>query len=587
MIVERNAAVPMRDGVILRADVYRPAARAQVPAVLGRTPYDRMFGPTPPSILEPERAVAAGIALVCMDVRGQHGSDGEFYPFRAEGADGYDSVEWVAGQRWCDGAVGMAGRSYAAATQWLAAAARPPHLRAIAPVVVGSNYFDGWVYQGGAFQLGFNLFWLQIMAGRGRRSKLEEQYRHLPLASAPLVADSPSGRFYRDWLEHPVLDDYWRDVSFDSGYAAVRVPAFNVGGWYDLFLGGTLENYTRMRGEAATELARTHTRLLVGPWAHGSTYGAYPDHSFDAFTPHDSVDLQAVQLEFLTEQLFACGPDRGSGAGPAATAGSGAGAQPSAGEPGSSADSAAPAAPVRIFVMGANRWRDELDWPLARAVRQRWYLHSDGDAATAGGMLSRAAPAEEPADVFGFDPHDPAPTIGGPTSLPGKFLRTNAGPLDQRPLEGRGDVLSYTSEPLPGDLEVTGPLSLTLHAATSARDTDFVAKLCDVEPDGFSRILVEGVLRARFREGLEHECVVEPGRPYEYAIDLQATSNVFRAGHRIRLLLTSSSFPRLDRNTGTGRPPGEDREEDLVAAEQTVFHDAQRASWLLLPVIPG
>ncbi|HYB23336.1 MAG TPA: CocE/NonD family hydrolase, partial [Solirubrobacteraceae bacterium] len=223
--------------------------------------------------------------------------------------------------------------------------------------------------------------------------------------------------------------------------------------------------------------------------------------------------------------------------------------------------------------------------PLARARSERWFLHSDGDAGENGGLLSPSPPAAEPADVFAFDPRDPAPTIGGPTSLPGRFLRTNAGPLDQRPLEGRRDVLVYTSEPLPDELEVTGPLSLTLHAATSARDADFVAKLCDVEPDGFSRILAEGVLRARFREGLERECAIEPRRAYEYVIDLQATSNVFLCGHRIRLLLTSSSFPRFERNPGSADPLGAACAEDLLAAEQTIFHDAQRASWLSLPVV--
>ena len=561
MIVESNVVVPMRDGMLLRADVYRPDGDAVVPAILGRTPYDRTFGPTPPSIVDPERAVAAGIALVCMDVRGQHGSDGEFHPFRAEGADGYDSVEWVAAQDWCDGAVAMAGRSYAAATQWLAAAARPPHLRAIAPVVVGSNYFDGWVYQGGAFQLGFNLFWVQIMAGRGKRTKLEEQYKHLPLRTAPLVHDSPSGRFYREWLDHPTLDEHWRALSIDARYHDVEVPAFNIGGWYDIFLGGTLESFSRMRREAGSERARSRTRLLVGPWAHGSTYGAYPDHSFETFCKQDSVDLTAAQLEFLGHELFDRRPAEapgGEAAAPEAPAAATAPAEAPA--PGARAPGAR--APVRIFVMGVNRWRDEPDWPLARAEQQRWFLHGEGnggaaggakvEAGTAGGTLSPIAPAQEPADVFRFDPRDPAPTIGGPTSLPGRFMRTNAGPLDQRPLEGRADVLSYTTEPLHEELEVTGPLSLRLYAATSARDADFVAKLCDVEPDGFSRILAEGVLRARFREGFERECAVEPGRPYEYAIDLKATSNVFLPGHRIRLLVTSSSFPRFDRNAGTG-----------------------------------
>jgi uncharacterized protein len=568
VIVERNVAVPMRDGVLLRADIYRPDGEGPVPAVLGRTPYDRSFGPTPPSIVDPERAVGAGIALVCMDVRGQHGSDGEFYPFRAEGGDGYDSVEWVGAQPWCSGAVAMAGRSYTAAAQWLAAAAQPRYLRAIAPVVVGSNYFDGWVYQGGAFQLGFNLFWVQIMAGRGqRRVRMEEQYRHLPLGEASLVTDSPSGRFYRDWLEHPTFDDYWRELSIDASYGEVLVPAFNVGGWYDIFLGGTLENYTRLRREGGSELARTGTRLLVGPWAHGSTYGAYPDHSFDAFSPHDGVDLMTAQLDFLGEQL---------------RDGAGAGDAPGGQEKPESPQSPAP---VRIFVMGVNRWRDEQDWPLARAVQERWFLHSDGEAGTSGGLLSREAPADEAADTYRFDPRDPAPTIGGPTSLPGKFLRTNAGPLDQRPLEGRGDVLVYTSEPLADDLEVTGPLSLTLHAATSAEDADWVAKLCDVEADGFSRILAEGILRARFREGFERECAVELGRSYEYEIDLKATSNVFLRGHRIKLLITSSSFPRFDRNAGSGAAPGAVREKDLRVAEQTIFHDAARTSSLLLPIV--
>ncbi|MGH2854332.1 MAG: CocE/NonD family hydrolase [Solirubrobacteraceae bacterium] len=565
----------MRDGVLLRADVYRPERAEQVPAVLGRTPYDRAFGPTLPAILDPERTVEAGIALVSMDVRGQHGSDGEFHPFRAERADGYDSVEWVAVQEWCNGAVAMAGRSYTAATQWLAAAAQPPHLRAIAPIAIGSNYFGGWVYQGGAFQLGFNLFWVQIMAGRGRRARVEEQYSHLPLADAPLARDSPGGGFYREWLEHPLLDDYWRALSIDGSYGEVRVPVLNVGGWYDIFLGGTLENFMRMRREGGSDLARRHTRLVVGPWAHGSTYGAYPDHSFAAFSSQDSIDMLAAQLEFLGGQLFEHEPTD-------ATA-----REPTERAHGATREPAEPAAPVRIFVMGANRWREEPEWPLARAVQEQWYLHSDGDAATTGGGLSRAAPADEPPDTFTFDPRDPAPTIGGPTSLPGKFMRTNAGPLDQRPLEGRRDVLAYTSEPLPDDLEVTGPLSLRLHAATSARDADWVAKLCDVEPGGFSRILAEGVLRASFREGLQRQVPVQPGLPYEYTVDLQATSNVFLRGHHVRLLLTSSSFPRFDRNSGAALPPGDVREEDLHAAEQTIFHDAQRASWLLLPVVPA
>jgi putative CocE/NonD family hydrolase len=547
----------MRDGVTLRADVYLPDGEVPAATVLSRTPYDRSLSLTPPAALDPERAVDAGLAMVCQDVRGQYGSDGDFYPFRSEGPDGYDTVEWVATRPWSSGAVGMAGRSYTAATQWLAAAERPPHLRAIFPTVVGSNYFEGWVYQGGAFQLGFNLFWVQLMSEGKRKSSLDEQFRHLPLTRPPLLDQSDAGRFYRDWLEHSTEDDYWRSLSIDRRYARVEVPAFNVGGWYDLFLGGTLENFTRLRREGGSRSARDGSRLLVGPWAHGSTYGAYPDHGFDPFGPQDRIDLADVQIDFFRRHLGGGAPD----------------------------DAAEP--PVRIFVMGENRWREEADWPLARAREERWYLRSDGQAASAGGRLSPEPPADEPYDGYVYDPRDPAPTIGGPTSLPGRFLKTNAGPLDQRKVEARPDVLVYTSEPLERPVEVTGPLRAVLHAGTSARDTDFVVKLCDVAPDGFSRILAEGVLRARFREGYDRERRVEPDRVYRYAVDLVATSNLFLAGNRIRVAVTSSSFPRFDRNTGTGNPLGVDTKDDLVTARQSVFHDGERASYVVLPVVRG
>jgi len=545
--VERDVAIPMRDGVVLRADVYRPPGERPAPAVVSRTPYDRSFSLTPPAALDPERATSAGLALVCQDVRGQHGSDGVFYPFRSEGPDGHDTVEWVASRPWCNGAVGMAGRSYTAATQWLAAAARPPHLRAIAPIVVGSDYYEGWVYQGGAFQLGFNLFWVHLMTSGRRKVSLDEQYRHLPLTDPPLLEESPAGGFYRDWLAHPTADDYWKALAINRHYDRVEVPALNVGGWFDIFLGGTLENFASMRREGGSPAARAGTRLLIGPWAHGSTYGAYPDHGFDEFSPADRIDLTELQLRFFASHL---GGERHGDEEP----------------------------PVRLFVMGENRWRDEDEWPVTRAREERWYLHEDG-------LLSPTPPDQEPADEYIYDPREPAPTIGGPTSLPGKLLRTNSGPLDQRRVEERADVLVYSSEPLERPLEVTGPLTLVLHAATTAVDTDFVGKLCDVAPDGVSRILAEGVLRARYREGYERPRPVEPGAVLEYRIDLVATCNVFLPGHRVRLCVTSSSFPRFDRNANTGNPLGTDTEADLRPARQTVFHDAERPSYVVLPLV--
>jgi putative CocE/NonD family hydrolase len=547
VIVEQGLAIPMRDGVVLHADVYRPEAEAPVPVLLLRTPYDRSRSLIPPSGVEPERATEAGFALVCQDVRGQYGSEGEFYSFVHEGGDGYDTVEWAAAQPWSSGAVGMVGRSYAGACQWLAAAERPPHLRALVPVVTGSDFFDGWIYQGGAFQLGFNLFWTHLMSDPRRASKISDAYRHLPLPDVPLPEPKWS-RLYLDWLAHSTDDDYWQSLSIDRRYDRVEVPALNVGGWYDIFLGGTLENFARMREEGGAEAARDGQRLVVGPWAHGSTYGAYPDHGFDAFAPDDALDLAEVQLEWLARRL------RGEAA--------------VDDEP-----------PVRIFVMGENRWRDEDAWPLARARAEAWYLRADG-------VLAREPPGDEAPDGYVYDPNDPAPTVGGPTSLPARMMRMNSGPLDNRKVEARDDVLVYTSEPLDAPLEVTGPLSLRLFAATTAPDTDFVAKLSDVQPDGASLILAESILRVRFRDGFERPRPVEPGEVLELTVDLVATSNVFLPGHRIRLAVTSSSFPRFDRNANTGRPLGEDGPDDLRPARQTVFHDHGRPSHLILPVVP-
>jgi putative CocE/NonD family hydrolase len=293
----------------------------------------------------------------------------------------------------------------------------------------------------------------------------------------------------------------------------------------------------------------------VGPWGHGAPTGAFPEHSFGVFASQDAADLNAEQIRFFDCHL------RGNTAG------------------------LDDQTPVRIFVMGENRWRNEPEWPLARARATPWYLHSSGDAGSAGGSLSPEPPGDEPMDVYLYDPRDPNPTIGGPTFLPGLFIGANAGPRDQRPVEVRPDVLVYTSAPLERPVEVTGPLSVALYAATSAPDTDFVARLIDVLPDGAARLLAEGILRARFREGYARPIPIEPNRVYAYEINLVATSNLFQAGHRIRVDVTSSSFPRFDRNPNTGHPLGVDGPDDLRPALQTIFHDGERASRIVLPIV--
>lgn len=576
VLVDRDVTVPMRDGTLLKASVYRPESDTPVPAILIRLPYGRNIFGFQRYATDSLRAAEAGFAVVYQDTRGRFQSEGEFYPHIHEATDGYDTVEWVAEQSWCSGNVGMTGASYYGATQWLAAMTQPPHLRAIFPFITPSEGYEGLFYQGGAFQLGLALLFALFMAPDTARRLAEEDrideeeimelvlandemdshYRHLPLATHPLLRESKSAPYYLDWLAHPSDDEYWRAIAINRHYSQIQVPAINVGGWYDLLLHGTLENYVRMKEEGGTEAARQGQGLIIGPWAHSADTGIFPSYSFGVRSSLDMVDLTGLQLKFFAHHLKGEATDVEN-------------------EP-----------PVRLFVMGENRWRDEQEWPLARTQYTPWYLHSDGHAKSEGGTLTPETPGQEPQDVYLYDPHDPTPTIGGPTFLPGFMIGANAGPSDQRPAESRADVLVYTSDPLERPVEVTGPLTVKLFAATSAPDTDFVARLCDVHPDGASRILAEGIIRARYRAGTDQARAIEPGRVYEYEINLVATSNVFKAGHRIRLDVTSSSFPRFDRNTNTGNPLGQDGHDDLRPALQTIFHDDAYPSHILLPVIP-
>ena len=576
VLVDRNVEVTMRDGVVLRANVYRPDTPEPLPVVISRLPYNKDL-PTWQVMTDAVRLAEAGFAVVCQDTRGRYKSEGDFYPFIHEGRDGYDTVEWAAAQPWSSGAVGMTGGSYFGATQWLAAVEQPPHLRALFPMITTSEYYESWTYQGGAFQLGFTLLWtltslapenarrLAADPDLGARAMLDllasaddiaEHYRHLPLANLPILRESRAAGFYFDWLAHASDDEYWQAVAINRRYARIQVPAYNVGGWYDLFLHGTLENYVRMRSEGGSPAARAGQRLLVGPWGHGAPTGTFPELSFGILASQDAIDLTGLQIGFFDHHL------RGE----------------------SSALASQP--PVRLFVMGENRWRDEQEWPLARARNTPWFLHSQGNAGSLGGTLSPESPGDEAADVYLYDPRDPAPTVGGPTFLPGLFIGANEGPRDQRPVEARPDVLVFTSAPLEQPVEVTGPLSVTLFAATSAPDTDFVARLIDVYPDGAARLLAEGIVRARFRDGYARPRPIEPDRVYAYQIDLVATSNLFQAGHRIRVDVTSSSFPRFDRNPNTGHPLGVDGPDDLQPALQTIFHDGERASHIRLPIVP-
>ena len=574
VVVERDVQVPMRDGTTLRADVWRSARAEPAPTLLQRSPYGKNPGEI--SIvhagLDPLQAVEAGYNVVLQDTRGRFASDGEFVPFAHEPEDGEDTLAWLAGQPFSNGRTGMYGGSYFGATQLLAAARRPAGLEAIAPVVTASDYYEGWTYQGGAFQLGFVQHWtlLGLAPMAVERLSAAEQphyqaildelladpwqlYRRLPLSDLDGLEDVLP--FYRDWLEHDTRDEWWRSTAPNERYGEIEVPALHIGGWYDLFVAGTVENFGRLRREAGSERARAGQRLVVGPWSHGNYGDTVGALQFGIGSVMGGGDMTGVHLAWFDRHLRDVPADEG------------------------------PA--VQLFLMGANRWLEEDDWPVPGAAEERWYLHSGGRANTGGGdgtLTRETARGDEPADGFVCDPRDPVPTHGGATFVPGYPVGFCTGPHDQREVERRPDVLVYTSEPLDADLDVIGPVEATLHVSTSAPDTDFTAKLVDVHPDGHAYCICDGILALRHRDGLERAEHGRPGEVYELRIALGPTANRFFAGHRLRLEVSSSNFPRFARNPNDGTRPTRARESNLTTARQQVFHDRARPSHLSLPV---
>jgi uncharacterized protein len=555
--VERGVAAKMRDGVTLRADIYRPKAEGKFPVLLTRTPYDKTgtmgFG---------LRAAARGYVVIAQDVRGRYTSEGDWYPFKNESADGYDTVEWAAALPYSNGKVGMFGGSYVGATQFLAAIAAPPNLAGICPNITASNYHDGWTYQGGAFEQWFNESWTSGLAMNTMRRRLEKSgdalagTKVLPLNSYPVV-EAPSAAgvadYFKDWLAHPDFDAYWKQWSIEDHYAQIQVPVFNLGAWYDIFLGGTLRNFARLKTEAGTDAARRGQRLLVYLGGHA---GGSQDRQIGAldFGEKAPFELNEAMMRWYDWLL------RGE------------------------ANGVDKEKPVKIFVMGKNEWREEDDWPLARAKATRYYLHSAGAANGVGGdgTLSGAAPGEEKHDQYVYDPTDAAPTIGGPLCC--EQLPTGVGPQDQRPAEARSDVLVYTTPAFAKDTEVTGPVSLDLYVSSSAVDTDFTGTLVDVWPNGFAQNLTAGILRLRYRNSQEKAELANPGETYHITMDLWATSNVFLAGHKLRVEISSSNFPRFDRNLNTGEEQAFGTR--MVKATNVIYHDRAHPSAVILPVVP-
>ncbi len=569
--------VPMRDGARLATDIFRPDAPGRFPTLVSRGPYGKegyLDQPNHSMWFFPKN----GYVFVSQDCRARFDSEGGHYdPVFQEAQDGWDTVEWAARQPWSTGRVGTTGQSYLGATQYALAGMNPlpPHLQAMAPFSASSDFHQSWVYHtGGPMEWG----WMVPYAIFKGRNTLERMGRSDLLAQMDEYV-LPPGNFaqpltnewyrrlpLRDWIDrlkeaapyfHEYFDEeldgpYWWRANLLKNLGGVKIPMFHVSSWYDIFLEGALNSYQAIRERGASELARNNQRLLVGPWAHVRPYtepnsGGCGDIDFG---DNARIELHDYLLRWFDHWLR--GIDTGI-----------------TGEP-----------PVYLFVMGENRWRHENEWPLARTQYTSFYLHSQGSANTrhGDGSLSTVPSADESPDQFVYDPRDPAPTAGGNT------LIIDYGVAGQGAIEDRADVLVYTTEPLERDMEITGPLKVHLYAATSAVDTDFTAKLVDVRPDGYAQNLQDGIIRARYRTSAAQPSFIRPGEVYRYTIDLGSTSHVVKAGHRIRLDVSSSNFPRFDRNPNTGAALGVD--DRLETAQQTVHHADPYPSCVVLPIIP-
>jgi hypothetical protein len=567
--IDRDIPMTTRDGVVLRADIHRPDDKEKHPAILIRSPYNKLLSGNS-DFLPAVDAAFADYAVVVQDTRGRFASEGDYMPGMPEGLDGYDTVEWMASEQWCDGNVGMMGGSYLGRIQWQTAMEAPPHLKAIAPHITTSGPLSE-TRMSGPIDLEQSISWFAVMAidmidkleKQGRdvtkmresvewvRFNTDEVCRYLPIKDIPhFKFEGISQAFQPDRIE-ALLAALQSEEELYWSYSKVQVPCFHAAGWYDLFTGSLFTNFLKMREKGGSESARNGQYVICGPWAHGASLLAFVGGlHFGPVARSIAAFVQERHIAFFDKYL------RGK-------------------------DLDIPA--VRYFVMGRDQWHNADTWPLPQTDWQRVYLHSQGRAhAMAGdGLLSRDEPGSEAADIFVYDPRNPVPTLGGRNLPTGRLV---PGPFDQTPIEKRSDVLCYTTPELKEDIEVTGPLTLHLFASTSARDTDFTAKLINVYPNGSAYNVAEGCIRAKYRRSVLRPEPVTPGEIYEYEIDMAATSVLFRRGHRIRLDITSSNFPRIDRNMNTGNPFGVDAEG--IAALQTVYHQPEYSSYIDLPVIP-
>ncbi len=541
-IKQLHTHVPMRDGVVLSANIFRPAGAGVFPTILMRTPYGKGLDWSP----NHQAFVEHGYAVVVQDVRGRYESEGTFDPLSQEPDDGDDTLNWIAKQPWSNGKVGMTGGSYLGIVQWKVALLNNPHLKAIFPWVSGDDdYRDRFYSTGGSVKLGHRLLWVEenLKLPNYEPPDFQKYVRTLPLRRTDVVVTGHQVPLLQKVLDHPDYDAFWQSISVKKQLKNIKIPVFSVGGWYDNYVESDLDAYNTLRKTSSVD------RILIGPWPH-NVNTVIPGSDFG---PTSQILFRKIQIEWFDQWLK--DKDVKLLSNP----------------------------PVRIFVMGTNQWRDEMEWPPLGARPTKFFLDSGGHAnSSAGDGILAAEPSRKALpDTFVFDPHNPVPTFGGSVCCNPKIFPW--GPMDQRQVERRNDVLVYSTAPLKDDTEVTGPIEVTLWAASSAADTDFTAKLVDVSATGMAKNLTDGLLRARYRKSLSKPELMTPGEMYEFKIDVGVTSNVFLKGHRIRVEISSSNFPRFDRNPNTGRPIADDTE--LRSATQTIHHDRKHESYVLLPVV--
>jgi len=572
-----NVAVPTRDGTVLRADVYRPASSQPVPVILMRTQYGKEAAQVAPSRYQrPDWFASHCYLVVVQDIRGQFASAGTFSEFTDDRNDGYDSVEWAAKLPGSSGKVGMYGSSYVGATQWLAAETAPPHLATIVPANTSSDYYEGWTYENGAFRLNFIEPWametIALSAAANRDdTKVVQQLtqdslniagwlRYTPYRSFPPFhpGDGAVAPYFYDWISHRADGPYWQQWAPQQYYPKIAIPVLDIEGWYDAFLAGGIRNFTGMVDSGGSAFARNNQRLVIGPWDHIG-WGR-PDSlaapMLKQIGPAGNSPVNELMLAWWDH--FPKGVDNGVSNGPT----------------------------VNYFEMGANVWKTTTAWPLPGTRWTNYYLSSDGHASSLmgdGKLVTTVPSTGQQPDTYDYDPHNPVASVGGHSCC--AAVSGSQGPYDQHVVEQRPDVLVYTTPLLATDTEVTGPVSVTLYASSSAPDTDWTAKLVDVHPDGTAVNLNNGIQRASFRESSSAPTPIEPGKVYQYTITVWPTSNLFRAGHRIRLEISSSDFPQFDPNPNTGSWLGESTATQV--AHQTVLHDAEHPSALVFPVIPA